>query len=87
MAVEAYRAFVAEGRDQPGRWEKQKNPVCLGSDAFVREMLARVSPGVDLSEVPSGQRKPTVKALEQYVVHGDSRDDAIVRHMPAGALA
>ncbi len=34
-AVRRYMDFVAEGRNQPGLWEKLKNQIFLGSDEFV----------------------------------------------------
>ena len=37
-AVARYAAFVAEGKAQPGPWEKLKNQIFLGSDAFVASL-------------------------------------------------
>ena len=34
-AVERYKAFVAEGKNQPAIWEQLKNQIYLGTDAFI----------------------------------------------------
>jgi len=83
-AVEAYRAFVAEGKDQPAPWEKLKNPICLGTDEFVQKMLSKKPASGDLSEVPMGQRRAMAKPLEHYEAHSGSRDEAIARAYASG---
>ena len=78
-AQERYRAFVAEGKNQPSPWEKLKNQVFLGNEAFVDKMQGRLSPDKNLSEIPASQRRPVAKPLEYYARKYRERDEAI-RH-------
>ena len=57
-AMEGYRAFVAEGKNQPSPWGQLKNQVFLGSEQFVTDLQAQLDAGKDLSEIPARQRRP-----------------------------
>lgn len=83
-AIEGYRAFVAEGKNQPAPWEKLKNQICLGTDAFVARMLSKIPASSDLSEVPLGQRRALAKPLEYYASRSGSRDEAIALAYESG---
>ncbi len=76
-AIERYRTFVADGKNQPTLWEQLKNQIYLGTDAFVQKMLSKKPANEDLSEVPLGQRRAMAKPLEHYVARGGDRDEAI----------
>ena len=71
-AVAAYRAFVAEGRNQPSpslncmRRVRLKNQIYLGTDAFVDKMQRKVNAKQDLREIPAAQRRKMSKPLEYY---------------------
>lgn len=77
QAVEAYRAFVASGKNQPSPWGRLKNQIYLGSDVFVEKMQRRLEGGKDLSEVPAAQRRQMPKPLEYYARKYPDRDEAI----------
>lgn len=77
-AIERYRAFVADGKNQPALWDNLKNQIYLGTDVFVQKMLSKKSSSEDLSEVPLGQRRAMAKPLEHYAARCDNRDEAIV---------
>ena len=83
-AIEGYRAFVAKGRNQPAPWEKLKNQICLGTDAFVASMLSKISASSDLSEVPLEQRRAMPKPLVYFASRSGSRDEAIALAYESG---
>lgn len=37
-AVEGYKQFVSEGKNQPSPWRELRNQVYIGSDAFMKEL-------------------------------------------------
>ncbi|MBU0621769.1 MAG: transposase [Gammaproteobacteria bacterium] len=84
-AIERYKTFVAEGKNQPALWEQLKNQIYLGTDAFVAIMQARKPVKEDLSEIPLGQRRTMAKPLEHYAECGGTRDEAIVNAYDSGA--
>jgi REP element-mobilizing transposase RayT len=83
-AVERYRAFVADGKNQPAPWEKLKNQIFLGTDTFVQKMQSCITPNEDLSEVPLGQRRAMPKPIDHYVTCSNSRDEAIALAYESG---
>ena len=83
-AIEHYRAFVADGKNQPALWDKLKNQIYLGTDAFVQKMLDKKPTGEDLSEIPSGQRRAMAKSLEHYAARSGDRDKAIALAYDSG---
>ena len=85
-AMERYRAFVAEGKNQPGPWEQLKNQVFLGNEQFVTKLQARLDAGKDLSEIPARQRRAPPKPLEVYASRKD-RDAAIAEAYASGGYS
>ena len=83
-SIKHYRAFVAEGKNQPAPWENLKNQIFLGTDAFVKKMQAKVSPDEDLSEIPLGQRRPKPKSIDYYIARCNNRDEAIALAYDSG---
>lgn len=77
-AIEAYKKFVVEGKNQPSPWEDLKNQVFLGDDQFVDRMLSLVDAEKSLNEIPKAQRRPKGKSLEEYSQTTSSRNEAIV---------
>jgi len=77
QAIEAYRAFVAAGKNQTSPWAKLKNQIYLGTDGFVEKMQRKVESAQDLSEVPAAQRRQLAKPLEHYTKKHPDRDEAI----------
>ena len=84
QAVEAYRAFVVAGRNQPSPWGKLRNQIFLGSERFVEKMQRRLASDRDLSEVPAAQRRKSAKPLEHYARKFADRDTAIVQVYASG---
>ncbi len=83
-ANERYRAFVADGKNQPAPWEQLKNQIYLGTDAFVQKMLAKQPATDDLSEIPLGQRRAMAKPLSHYAARTRDRDKAIAMAYASG---
>ena len=84
LARERYRAFVAEGKNQPRPWGQLKNQIYLGSDAFVDKMQSRLTPDQDLSEIPAAPRRRVAKPLDYYARKYRDRNEAIVRAYESG---
>ena len=84
QAVEAYRAFVVAGRNQPSPWGKLRNQIFLGSERFVEKMQRQLASDRDLSEVPAAQRRKSAKPLEHYARKFADRDTAIVQAYASG---
>ncbi len=76
-AVQAYKLFVQEGRDQPSPWEDLKNQVYLGSDAFVEQMVSRLDGQERLSEIPAIQRRQVAQPLSDFAESAPDRNSAI----------
>lgn len=84
-ATDRYKAFVAEGKNQPAIWEQLKNQIYLGTDAFIAKMQAKMPDKEDLSEIPLGQRRAMAKPLKHYEARSNTRDEAIVNAYNSGA--
>lgn len=84
QAFEAYRAFVAEGKNQPSPWESLKNQIYLGSDDFIEQTRRKVADDKDLSEVPAAQKRRAPQPLEHYAQNCVSRDEAIAMPYASG---
>lgn len=85
-AVARYAAFVAEGKNQPGPWEKLKNQIFLGSDAFVASLQRNLHADARLQEIPAIQRRPLPKPLAQLAEEHE-RDEAILRAYASGGYS
>ncbi|MDO3384915.1 transposase [Gilvimarinus sp. SDUM040013] len=67
VAVEGYKRFVQEGKNQPSPWEALKNQVYLGSDEFIEDTQAKMDPNQSLLDIPKPQKLSPPKPLEHYV--------------------
>ena len=75
-AIRRYMDFVADGKHQPGPWEKLKNQIFLGSDKFVASLRRTLDADASYREIPTAQRRPPPKPLTQIdEAHG--RDEVI----------
>ena len=83
-AINRYKVFVAEGRNQPGVWEQLKNQIYLGSEAFVQQIQAMPPATEDLSEIPLPQRRKPAKPLAHYAQQSSGRDEAIALAYASG---
>ena len=86
-AVEHYRTFVSQGSNQPKPWEQLKNQIYLGSAEFVDEMQGKLSPDVNLSEIPSAQKRQVPKPLIFFQRKYSERDIAIVKAYQSGGYS
>jgi len=86
-AVDLYRSFVSEGRNQPKPWEELKNQIYLGDSSFVDEMQCKISVKASLEEVPSIQRRQVAKSIAYYEDKYGDRDVAICRAYESGSYS
>ncbi|WP_049721655.1 hypothetical protein [Gilvimarinus polysaccharolyticus] len=66
-AMEGYKRFVQEGKNQSSPWEELKNQVYLGSDEFVDDAQAKMNPDQSLLDIPKPQKLSPPRPLEYYV--------------------
>ena len=76
-AIERYKQFVSEGKNQPSPWENLKRQVFLGDDAYIEKMQGLIDGDKELSEIPISQRRPEPKSLKYYETKSRSRDEGI----------
>ena len=86
-AVQKYRKFVSEGKNNTSPLVLLKKQIYLGDDAFIDEMQSQLSPTTPLSEVPRSQKRPVAKPLEYYRQCFDDRNEAIVAAYGSGAYS
>jgi len=86
-AMQQYRTFVSQGLRRPKPWEDLKNQIYLGDEEFVDEMLGKVSVNMDLSEIPSSQKRRIAKPLEFYERKNSDRNMAIAKSYESGAYS
>ena len=82
-AVDGYKRFVSEGKNQPSPWNNLRNQVYLGSDSFIGKMDALIDGEKDLSEIPSSQRRGLPKTLDEYAQQ-NTRNQAIAAAYASG---
>ena len=75
IAIERYKQFVSEGKNQPSPWEQLKNQIFLGNEKFVQSMQSLVKMDKELSEIPSSQRRPAPKPLSYYAEKYKTRNN------------
>ena len=83
-AINRFKKFVAEGKNQPSPWDDLKNQIFLGDDQFVDRMLSLVEENKSLSEIPKAQRRNQLKPLENYFLNTNNRNEAIVNAYQSG---
>ena len=87
VAIERYKLFVAEGKNQPSPWDALVNQVFLGSEEFVAEVRKHIPKDKDLSEISSSQKRPLAKALSFYRATYSVRDEAICAAFNSGGYS
>jgi REP element-mobilizing transposase RayT len=85
-AIRRYMDFVADGRNQPGPWEKLKNQIFLGSDEFVVSLQRTLDSDASYQEIPAIQRRPPPKPLTQ-IAEAQRRDEAIFDAYASGGYS
>jgi len=86
-AVDRYKAFVTEGKNQPSPWEKLTNQVFLGSEEFITKTKKHIPKDKDLSEISSSQKRPLAKPLLHYRKLFIDRDQAICEAFKSGGYS
>ena len=84
QAMETYRAFVAEGRNQPSPWEELRNQIYLGDEQFVDKLQNRLAKDKDLSEIPVAQRRRQAPPIEHFDRRHADRNTAIIMAYQSG---
>ena len=87
VAIERYKAFVAEGKKQPSPWETLTNQVFLGTEQFIKDVKKHIPHDKDLSEISSSQKRPLAKPLSYYESQTKSRDEAICAAFESGGYS
>jgi putative transposase len=77
QAMRQYCEFVADGKGQVSPLKELRNQIYLGDDAFVETLQTMVGEDVDLSEVPSVQKRRLVKPSKKYIETAGSRNEGI----------
>lgn len=85
LAQERYRAFVAEGKNQPSPWGKLKSQIFLGNEKFIAKTQNLLERDKDLSEIPSAQRRRSPPSLKDIEKRHKDRDTAIQTAYRSGA--
>lgn len=83
-AQDSYRAFVAEGRNQPAPWERLKNQIYLGSDQFVEDMQCKLDPDQSLKDIPRTQKQAPPRPISDYAKQGVERNTAMAKAYLSG---
>ena len=86
-AIERYKTFVAEGKNQPSPWDALSNQVFLGSETFIKEIRAQIPDDKDLSEILVAQKRIPAKSMEYYEKTFPYRNDAIAEAFKTGAYS
>ena len=85
-AIDRFKHFVADGKNQPSPWDNLRNQIFLGDEQFVERMLDHVEKDKSLSEIPKVQRRAVTKSIEDYVCDTDDRNQAIVSAYRSGSF-
>ena len=84
QAIDGYKRFVAEGKGQPSPWQELAHQVYLGSEAFIEKVQSHLDLDKDLDEIPSSQKRPAARPLEEYQTKYKSRNAAIFEAYRSG---
>lgn len=87
VAIERYRAFVSEGKNQASPWELLRNQIYLGDDRFVEKLQDSLEKEKDLSEIPSAQRLKVAHPLDYYTTKYQDRNQAIFMAYQSGGYS
>jgi len=87
IAINRYKKFVAEGKNQPSPWNDLTNQVFLGSEKFIKKTKKYIPEDKDLSEINSSQKRPVAKPLEYYSDQYKNRNKAICEAFNSGGYS
>lgn len=86
-ALDRYRQFVTEGKNQPSIWEQLRNQIYIGNEDYVEKIQKKIAKDSDISEIPSSQRRPIAKSLEYYEQKYRERDQAMAAAYRSGGYS
>ena len=86
-AIERYREFVSQGKNQPSPWENLKNQIFLGTEQFVEDMQCKLNLNQQLSEIPKAQRRKEPKPLDYYSEKFKERNQSIIMAYQSGGYS
>ena len=66
---------MVKGKTRP--YKELRNQIYPGDDAFIEALQALVGEGVELSEVPSVQKRRLAKPIKKYIEPAGSRNEGI----------
>lgn len=86
-AMDRYRKFVAEGKNQPSVWEQLRNQMYIGNEDYIKQIQTKITKETDLSEIPASQRRPMPKSLDFYAQKYNDRDQAMLAAYQSGGYS
>ena len=84
QAIVAYKQSISEGKGQPSLWQSLQNQVYPGSEAFIDKIQQHIDLHRELDEIPSSQRRPVARPLEEYQNSYKDRNTTIVAACQSG---
>jgi REP element-mobilizing transposase RayT len=86
-AIERYREFVVQGKNQPPPWAELKNQIFLGDERFVETMQSKLALNQELSEIPKVQKRKRPKPLDYYSAKHKMRNNGIIAAYQSGGYS
>lgn len=83
-AIELYKKFISDGAEQPSPWQFLRHQIYLGGEEFVEKSQSLINRERELTEIPSSQRRPPPKKLDDYEASNPDRNSAIVNAYKSG---
>jgi len=87
IAIDRYKQFVAEGKNQPSIWEQLRHQIFIGNEDYIEKIQRKIDKNADISEIPSSQRRPIPKSIKHYAKKYKHRDQAIVAAYKSGGYS
>jgi len=84
VAQRRYCDFVQEGKGQSSPWQKLRNQIYLGDEAFVEEMQCQLTPDQSLKDIPKKQKQAPIKPLAWYKERYAGRDECMAHAYLSG---
>lgn len=86
-AIDRYRQFVADGKNQPSIWGQLRNQIYIGSDNYIKHIQTKIAENTDISEIPSSQRRPVPQPIDYYEKKCKDRDQAMLAAYQSGGYS
>ena len=86
-AIDRYRQFVADGKNQCSIWGQLRNQIYIGSDNYIKHIQTKIVENADLSEIPLIQRRSSPQSIEYYETKCKDRNQAILAAYQSGGYS